>query len=490
LKKNKNANKNGGKAMRSNYVQMSLFDTYRGVEDALENDKPLLFRLLDENIDWGELIPTGFYYAFYKRFGRPRDYHLESFLRMLLVQRIFHFVEDSQLLNVLRCCREMRDFCGLHKVPDAGKLTLFKQDFCGWLRRVFERLVEFTEPICREMDAALADMLIKDTTGIESYVTENNPKFVLLKEKQAKSYAKVNPDFDAEKGRHAFMPQAAESNSEVKYEYINGHYCYAQKAAILSNGLGIVRHIDLFDQDFRLRHPEIPTEKRSKDPKIDKEIGDSTALKPVLQDFRAAHPNLRYGTFAGDSAFDSYDNYSFLLKEYGFKRAIIPLNERNSAIPDETQCNEHGTPLCPRTKEPFTFVGICRGKHRSMRLKFVCPGSTKSRNTRLCTCQSPCTPSKYGRCTYVYPDKDLRLYPGISRDDPDFDTLYKRRAAVERTISQFKLSLCLDGRKTSDVLTTKADLFLAGISQLVCVLLAGRLNDLSLARRPRILLAA
>ena len=481
--------------MRSNYVQMSLFDIYKGVENALENDKPLLFRLLDENIDWGEIIPTGFYHAFYKRFGRPRGYHLESFLRMLLVQRIFHFTEDSQLLNVLRCCREMRVFCGLHKVPDAGKLTRFKQEFCGWLRQIFERLVELTEPICREMDAALADMLIKDTTGIESYVTENNPKFAMLKEKQAKSYAKGNPGFDAEKGRHTFMPQAAETNSEVKYQYIDGHYCYAQKAAVLTNGLGIVRHLDLFDTDFRLRHSEIPTEKRSKDPKIDKEIGDSTALRPVLQDFRAAHPNLHYGIFAGDAAFDSYDNYSFLLTEYGFKRAIVPINPRNGTPCGEAGFNENGTPVCPATQLPFQPKGSANEKHRSLRLKFLCPKSRmrkaeNGRYTYVCQCKSPCTSSKYGRCVYVYQNQNLRLYPGISRDDPNFDALYKCRAAVERSISQLKESLCLQGRKTSNVITTKADLFLAGITQLVCVLLAGSLNDHAIARRPRFLLAA
>lgn len=31
--------------MRGKYVQMSLFDIYKDVENALEADKPLLFRL-------------------------------------------------------------------------------------------------------------------------------------------------------------------------------------------------------------------------------------------------------------------------------------------------------------------------------------------------------------------------------------------------------------------------------------------------------------
>jgi hypothetical protein len=291
------------------------------------------------------------------------------------------------------------------------------------------------------------------------------------------------------------MPQAAQSNGEVKYQYIDGHFCYAQKAAVLTNGLGIVRHLDLLDLDFRLRHPEVPTEKRMKDPKVDKEIGDSTALKPVLRDFRAAHPNLRYGTFFGDSAFDSYDNYKFLLGEFAFRQAVIPLNPRNSATAQETDFNENGTPLCPLDKTPLRLQGKSGGKHRSLRLKYLCPKSVPTRledgrYTKICLCETPCTPAKYGRCVYVYPDKDLRLYPGLSRDDPMFDAIYKRRAAVERAIASLKHSLCLQGRKTSDVLSTKADLLLAGITQLVCVLLAGRLNALSLARRSRLLLAA
>jgi len=352
-----------------------------------------------------------------------------------------------------------------------------------------------TEPICREMDAELADMLNFDTTGVESYVAENNPKFAMLKERQATSYAKVNPEFDAEKGRHTFMPQASQSNGEVKYQYIDGHFCYAQKAAVLTNGLGIIRHLELFDEDFRFRHPEVPREQRTKSPEIDKEIYDSIALKPVLRDFCTAHPSFRYGTFSGDAAFDSYDNYSFLLGEFGFQQAVIPLNPRNSATAQEVDFNENGTPVCPLDKTPLRLQGKSGGKHRSLRLKYLCPKSVltkrvNGRRTTICTCETPCTPSEYGRCVYVYPHKDLRLYPGISRDDSKFDAIYKRRAAVERAIASLKHTLCLQGRKTSDVLSTKADLLLAGISQLVCVLLAGRLNDHSLARRTRLLLAA
>lgn len=464
--------------MRKKNVQMSLFDTYKSVEERLENDKPELFKLLDEHLDWDELIPNTFYHAFYRRFGRNRKYDLESFMKSLFLQRIFHYVEDTQLLNTLRFSYEMRDYCGFDKVPDAAKLTRFKQDFCAHIRDVFERLVDLTEPICREMDKALADLLIFDTTGIESYVAENNPKYPNTK---AGNMIEIS---------HG----AAASNPQVKLQYINGHMCYAQRAAVVANGLGIVRRLELFDEDFRERHPEVPREPRAKTPEIDKEIGDSTALKPVLADFHAAHPHLRYGTFSGDAAFDSYDNYTFLLKEYGFKQAVVPMNPRRGLPAVDIGFNENGTPLCPVDGTPFKPCGSSNGAHRSPRLKFICPGSKpvkmpNGKYTKRCQCEYPCTTAKYGRCAYVQMNRNLRLYPGISRDDPAFGSILKQRTAVERSINTLKDTLGIRGRKTSNVLTTKADLFLAGIVQLLCVLLADKLQDAKLAGRPRRLIA-
>lgn len=160
----------------------------------MEDDKVKLFRQLDEHIDWDSLIPARFYLAFYRNIGRPRKYPLVAFLKSLVLQKIFDYVHDSVLLVTLRHSREMRKFCGFQKVPDAAKLTRFKQDFLTYIMEVFERLVELTEPVCREMDAELANCLIYDTTGIESYVAENDPKFFSSKLRQAKLMAKTNPD--------------------------------------------------------------------------------------------------------------------------------------------------------------------------------------------------------------------------------------------------------------------------------------------------------
>jgi glucose-specific phosphotransferase system IIA component len=98
---------------------MSLYDTYKCVAASMEDDKPKLFRQLDEHIDWDSLIPARFYLAFYRNIGRPRKYPLVAFLKSLVLQKIFGYVNDSVLLVTLRHSREMRNFCGFEKVPDA-----------------------------------------------------------------------------------------------------------------------------------------------------------------------------------------------------------------------------------------------------------------------------------------------------------------------------------------------------------------------------------
>ena len=100
-------------------------------------------------------------------------------------------------------------------------------------------------------------------------------------------------------------------NPSVKIQYINGYMCYVQRATVLINGLGTVRHLELFDEAFREKDSEGPRDTRTKTPEIDKKIGDFTSLKSVLRDFQVTHPVFRYGTFASDVAFGSYDNYAF-----------------------------------------------------------------------------------------------------------------------------------------------------------------------------------
>ena len=92
------------------------------------------------------------------------------------------------------------------------------------LQSVFDKLVDITEPICRSIDNNLASMLLFDTSGIEAYVTENNPKYANRIIRQLKSYAKsmnFDSSYNPYKAVYASIPTSASSNHEVKQQYIN-----------------------------------------------------------------------------------------------------------------------------------------------------------------------------------------------------------------------------------------------------------------------------
>jgi len=386
---------------------------------------------LKTHIKIEQYIPTEFRRAFYKDTGRPRGVTIENFMWYLILQSLTGIVNDNIFLALLRLCHELRDFCGFKSVPLADKVTLFKQTFVEYIGLVFEQFVEATEPLCHALDPKKAGYLIYDPTGIEAYVKENNPKFLNTKLSNAKKVTAKNPEINAHALAYSQMPENAEANPLARQQYINGHFAYAFKAGMLSNGLGILRHISVFDEDFKRRHPEVVSTKTD-NPELDKEVGDSTSLKPVLLDFFLSHPHFwrTYHTFLGDSSFDSYDNYKMLRNDFHFDRMCIPLNPRNSSAA-HTDFDDNGTPLCPVDHSQFSFAGICRGVNRSERFKFVCPKSVPVTKAKSCTCTNPCTDKPYGRCVYTYPDKQLRLYPGIPRGTEHWDYLYRHRTLIE-----------------------------------------------------------
>ena len=477
--------------MRKSNAQMSLFDIYADVQSAMEDSKPKFIQLLEKHIHLEDYIPAEFRFAFYRSWGRPRDYSLESFLWFCLLQKIIGIHQDSTMLTILAASRELRDFCGFHKLPDASKITRFRQDFVGYIELTFDRMVEITEPICREIDAKKADYLIYDTTGIEAKVAENNPKFLNTKLNYAKKVAKKNPQINPYAFVYSLLPETSETNPFVKHQYVNGHFCYAYKAGILTNGLGIVRDIAFFDETFKARHPETVS-KKTDNPDLDKEIGDSVSLRPVLSDFFRAHPAFTYGTFLGDSAFDTYDLYAALREEFRFNRVAIPLNARNSSFSKlNAEYDDNGTPVCPIDRTPFNYLCVSGGKNRSMRFKYVCHKSVKvpKSSKRICTCDTPCTDSSYGRCVYTYPAKDFRLYPGIPRGTEHWDNLYRHRVRIERTINLLKGPLGVAERKSYSQRTAKADLLCAGIAQLIGVVLADAIHKPELCKSIRKLIS-
>lgn len=464
--------------------QLSLADIYSDCNNVFENDKYHFLSLLEDNINLEELIPASFYTHFYSYFGRKRIYPLSGFLWALILQRIFSIPTDSLLLIFLQYSKELRDFCGFSKVPDASKITRFKQEFLMDLQSFFDSLVDVTEPICQKINASLASMTIFDTSGIEAFVTENNPKYANRIISQLKTFKKamgLDNSYVPYKAAYKSMPSHAASNQAIKQLYINGHFCYVFKFGIITNGLGIVRDISFYNKDFIDAHPDIIVEKKTDSPEEDKSLGDAKALIPVLNDFFDKHPLINPKVFLGDAAFDTVNIYKSLFTELNFEKAYIPLNSRSGLGNQDYTINEDGIPCCPQNLPMKPEVSKSNLKCGIPTFKFVCPKMSwdkcdDGKYRRRTHCDNPCTDSLCGRMLYVYPEKNLRAYPGTIRGTEEWDKTYKIRSVVEKSINHFKDSFCLAGRRTQNEKTLHADLLLAGITQLITVVLADRIH--------------
>jgi len=242
--------------------------------------------------------------------------------------------------------------------------------------------------------------------------------------------------------------------------------------------------------------------RKSDSPDEDKSAHDSKLLIPTLKDFFQKHPLINPKTFLGDAAFDTLQLYKDLLTgdTFGnnrhFSKAYIPLNARSSLKNADYTINENGIPCCPLDESlSMKYEGISKLKSGFTRYKFVCPkikwvyDSATKKYHRECLCDTPCTPSKSGRMVYIYPEKDLRAYPGTIRGTDEWDNTYKIRTVVEREINHIKENLCLAGRRTQNEKTLHADLILAGITQLITVVLADKIHHPEYVRSLKPLIA-
>lgn len=160
---------------------------------------------------------------------------------------------------------------------------------------------------------------------------------------------------------------------------------------------------------------------------------------------------------SGIEAFVTENNPKYANRIIRQLKAYIPLNARSSLKNADYTINENGIPCCPLDESlSMKYEGISKLKSGFTRYKFVCPkikwvyDSATKKYHRECLCDTPCTPSKSGRMVYIYPEKDLRAYPGTIRGTDEWDNTYKIRTVVEREINHIKENLCLAGRRTQN----------------------------------------
>ena len=461
-------------------LQLSLFNQFESLVDLENNNKLNILSLLSSHLDFSSLIPYEVMSSYHSSVGR-NPYPLISMIKAFFVKNLYGYESIEKLIDLLAASPKVRNFCGFSTIPNKSTFSRFKSTFYSLLEDIFNNLVNLTEPICRKMGENFASHLIYDTSGIIPYVKENNDKFFNRHLKNIKKANKGKSIEDIHKIAYGTMPKQSSVDEDIKFFYVNGGFHYAHKFGLFTNAFGIVRHIAFVDKEFIEKNPLSHTDS----PEEDKTLGDSTLLEPMLNNFyRVMNPKFKFHTFLADSALDKYEHYPMLMKQFNFNRVLIPINRRNSKVSTDTEfpINEIGTLVCPKYNLPFKNGGISREKNRSTRIKYHCPKTKTTNRKRVCFCETPCSPSTYGRVTYTYPDQNLRFYPGIARDTEHFKKVYKRRTIIERTNHLFKNVMGIGKTLQRNGDSFKSDLFLCGITQLTLLILADKLNNLSAFR--------
>lgn len=428
---------------------------------------PKLFHLFNSYINIDKLIPPSFKEEYYPTVGSPREYSLSSMINFFILKNILGFSESKQLLNILRISNDIRKFCGFTKVPHESQISRFNTNYLKYINEMFHHLVDITEPMCKEINSHLATILISDTTGFEAYVKENNPKFHQSLVNQGKKIAKLKNDknFDADKFAQSQTPKKSTANPDIKLAFLNSHFGFFLKANVVTNGLGVVRHIDFYDDDMDF----------TINPSSAKDLYDATTLIPVLDNYFNIHPKFKYFYFLGDSGFDATDNYTYLVKDKNMI-PIIPLNQRNQSNLPKPGFSPIGVPTCPYDSSlEMKYDGITREKGRSDRIKYLCPKSSKCRiNGRTAyklSCDNPCTSSKCGRVIQVSINSDYRLNTEVPRNTQQWQNLYKIRTVCERAIAQLKSCMGLKSTQLRDTRSIKSNILFAGITQLIALII-------------------
>lgn len=128
--------------MHAQYQQITLKDTFSDCQDIFPDDTPSFFQLLEWHFD----IILFIFQSFYQRLGQKSDYPLTGFLSVFI------------LILLLNLYREF----------------------------MFQQIVDYTKPICKQIDSSLSYTLTFDTSATELYVTENNPKLLIPLSKNSK----------------------------------------------------------------------------------------------------------------------------------------------------------------------------------------------------------------------------------------------------------------------------------------------------------------
>ena len=159
---------------------------------------------------------------------------------------------------------------------------------------------------------------------------------------------------------------------------------------------------------------------------------DSVSLVVGIKEFEQYYPDWHWKRVLLDAAHDAMPFYRYF--QYKGTIPFIDLNKRqtgNKRYKDNITVSAYGVPICQKGLA-MKDNGYDRSRGRR---KYRCPLMKKG----VCTCDTPCSDSSYGRCVYTYTKDNPRLFPPVARDSDEWKNVYKRRTAVERSNKREKV---------------------------------------------------
>ena len=164
-----------------------------------------------------------------------------------------------------------------------------------------------------------------------------------------------------------------------------------------------------------------------------------------------------------DSAHDAMPYYEYCLEND--ITPFIDLNGNGTVQQDDITLDKDGRPICPAGKR---MIRDGCEKDRK-RIKFRCPKAWKG---HPCSCETPCSETKYGRVTHLYTADNPRMINIPARGSRQWKDMYRKRTSSERTNKRIKNDYKLeDGRHRSSRMW---------YCRLYCIMMLQHLNAWSL----------
>lgn len=154
---------------------------------------------------------------------------------------------------------------------------------------------------------------------------------------------------------------------------------------------------------------------------------DGVSVVFALNETILLYDEYLFNSFHGDGAHDNYAMYHYL--EESNIKAFIPLNETNRGNLKYTphiRVDENGVPIC-MAGHKAVFWGFNKDR---CRLKYRCPLATGK--IASCPKKDQCSKSAYGRCFYLKPSWDLRLFTKVPRGSVEWKQEMNSRTSSER----------------------------------------------------------